>query len=178
MGRQVWSILDKIASPTAFYVYPDLQLGSQLTDPPKLDYVRAYWSSSTHDFVPFLIGVKNKYDPDDVFPFRAEHSSVACGVTSVAIPSARSRPLAQDHVCCRATAGDVLHALVAERAQVDAVNSSSPRPRRTGRDDEVQLVDQAGLQVLADGRHAAAEADVRCRRGFTRLLQAPIRCRR
>jgi hypothetical protein len=66
---ELWSILDKIAGPTAFYVCPDLQLGSQLTDPPKLDYVRAYWSSPTHDFVPFLIGVKNKYDPDDVFRF-------------------------------------------------------------------------------------------------------------
>jgi Berberine and berberine like len=29
----------------------------------------AYWSSSTHDFVPFLIGVKNKYDPSDLFKF-------------------------------------------------------------------------------------------------------------
>lgn len=66
---ELWSILDKIASPTAFYVCPDLQLGSQLTDPPKLDYVRAYWSSPTHDFVDLLIGVKNKYDADDVFRF-------------------------------------------------------------------------------------------------------------
>ena len=66
---ELWSILDKLSGPTAFYVCPDLQLGSQLTDPPKLDYVRAYWSSPTYDFVPFLIGVKNKYDPDDVFRF-------------------------------------------------------------------------------------------------------------
>jgi hypothetical protein len=39
---ELWSILDKICSPTAFYNCPDLQLGSQLTDPPALDYVRAY----------------------------------------------------------------------------------------------------------------------------------------
>lgn len=65
--NDLWSILDKICSPTAFYNCPDLQLGSQLTDPPTLDYVRAYWSSTSHDFVPFLIGVKNKYDPYDVF---------------------------------------------------------------------------------------------------------------
>jgi hypothetical protein len=31
--------------------------------------LQAYWSSPSHDFVPFLIGVKNKYDPCDVFQF-------------------------------------------------------------------------------------------------------------
>lgn len=47
----------------------DIQLGSQLTNPPDFRYLQAYWSSPTHDFVPFLIGVKNKYDPDDLFKF-------------------------------------------------------------------------------------------------------------
>lgn len=28
-----------------------------------------YWSSPSHDFVPFLVGVKNKYDPTDLFQF-------------------------------------------------------------------------------------------------------------
>ncbi|MDT5146981.1 MAG: Berberine and berberine like [Mycobacterium sp.] len=28
-----------------------------------------YWRSSTHDFVPFLVDVKQKYDPKDVFKF-------------------------------------------------------------------------------------------------------------
>jgi Berberine and berberine like len=58
-----------LQSPTAQYGIPDLQLGSQLTTPPDLGYVHAYWSSPTHDFVPFLIDVKNKYDPTDVFQF-------------------------------------------------------------------------------------------------------------
>lgn len=65
--NELWSILEKICSPTAFYNCPELELGSQWTDPPKLDYVRAYWSSASHDFVPFLIEAKNKYDPGDVF---------------------------------------------------------------------------------------------------------------
>lgn len=65
--KELWAILDKICSPTSFYNCPELELGSQLTDPPTLDYVRAYWSSASHDFVPFLIAVKNKYDPFDVF---------------------------------------------------------------------------------------------------------------
>jgi hypothetical protein len=29
----------------------------------------AYWSSPAHDFVPFLIGVKRRSDPEDVFGF-------------------------------------------------------------------------------------------------------------
>ncbi|MBI3801471.1 MAG: BBE domain-containing protein, partial [Deltaproteobacteria bacterium] len=29
----------------------------------------AFWSSPTLDFVPFLLGVKQRYDPQDVFQF-------------------------------------------------------------------------------------------------------------
>jgi hypothetical protein len=66
----LWAVMSPILqSPTAQYGVPDLQLGSQLTTPPGLGYVHAYWSSPAHDFVPFLIGVKNKYDPADVFKF-------------------------------------------------------------------------------------------------------------
>jgi hypothetical protein len=66
----LWPILDSaLQSATAMYGVPDLQLGSQLTTPPNLGYVNAYWSSPTHNFVPFLIGVKQKYDPTDVFKF-------------------------------------------------------------------------------------------------------------
>ena len=68
--------LDGVVSDTAWFGIPDLQLGSQLTDPPCLDYVSAYWSSPAHDFVPFLIEVKNRYDGDDLFPLRAEHPAV------------------------------------------------------------------------------------------------------
>lgn len=56
-----------VESRTAQYGVPDLQLGSQLTTPPDYGYVRAYWSSPTVDFVPFLVGVKQRYDPQDVF---------------------------------------------------------------------------------------------------------------
>jgi hypothetical protein len=30
---------------------------------------QAYWSSPEHDFVDLLIGIKNKYDPCDLFKF-------------------------------------------------------------------------------------------------------------
>ena len=66
----LWAILDSIRlSSTAFYGCHDPQLGSQPTTPPNFGYLRAYWSSPTHDFVPFLIGVKKQYDPTDVFKF-------------------------------------------------------------------------------------------------------------
>jgi hypothetical protein len=58
-----------LQSSTAQCGVPDLQLGAQLTASPNPAYVHAYWSSPTHNFVPFLIGVKNKYDPRDVFKF-------------------------------------------------------------------------------------------------------------
>lgn len=56
-----------LKSSTAQYGCPDLQLGSQSADPPSLGYVDAFWKSPTHDFVPFLVDVKRKYDPTDVF---------------------------------------------------------------------------------------------------------------
>jgi FAD/FMN-containing dehydrogenase len=61
--------LEPLVSNTAWYGIADLQLGSQLAEPPDLGYVKAYWQSDTHDFVPLLLEVKNQYDPLDVFQF-------------------------------------------------------------------------------------------------------------
>jgi hypothetical protein len=66
----LWDVMNPILqSSTAQYSVPDLQLGAQLKTSANPAYVHAYWSSPTHDFVPFLIGVKNKYDPCDLFKF-------------------------------------------------------------------------------------------------------------
>jgi len=66
----LWAVMTPILqSQTAQYGVPDRQLGSQLSNPPDLRYVRAYWASPTHDFVPFLTAVKRRYDPLDVFKF-------------------------------------------------------------------------------------------------------------
>jgi hypothetical protein len=66
----LWAVMTPILkSQTAQYGCPDLELGSQLTTPPNRAYANAYWSGPTHNFVPFLIGVKQKYDPQDVFRF-------------------------------------------------------------------------------------------------------------
>jgi FAD binding domain/Berberine and berberine like len=67
---ELFAVLDPILqSHTAQYGVPDLQLGSQLTTPPNLNYLQAYWSGPTLNFVPFLVGVKQKYDPQDLFRF-------------------------------------------------------------------------------------------------------------
>lgn len=66
----LWKVIDRVVqSSSAFYGSPELELGSQLTTPPNISYVHAYWSSPNHDFVPFLVGVKNKYDQNDLFKF-------------------------------------------------------------------------------------------------------------
>ena len=66
----LFAVLEPILqSQTAQYGVPDLQLGSQLTTPTDYDHLNAYWSSPTLDFVNFLIGVKQRYDPQDVFRF-------------------------------------------------------------------------------------------------------------
>jgi hypothetical protein len=66
----LFAVLNPIVqSQTAQYGVPDRQLGSQLTEPPDFTYLKAFWSSPTLDFVPFLLGVKQRYDPQDVFRF-------------------------------------------------------------------------------------------------------------
>jgi hypothetical protein len=60
----------------------------------------------------------------------------------------------------------VLHALVSQGAQVDAAKGMLPRAEQDGPNGEMQLVDQARGEILADRRHAAAQADV------TRLFAA------
>ncbi|HEX7193223.1 MAG TPA: FAD-binding protein, partial [Thermoanaerobaculia bacterium] len=75
VGQQALDWVDDLTdtldfvSDTAWFGIPDLQLGSQLADPPDLDYMNAYWTSPKYDFVQFLIDVKNRYDCDDLFQF-------------------------------------------------------------------------------------------------------------
>jgi hypothetical protein len=64
----LWEVLDRaLGSDTGFYNCPELELGSQLATPAEYGYLHTYWSGPSHDFVPFLVGVKNRYDPGDLF---------------------------------------------------------------------------------------------------------------
>ena len=65
----LWKVLAPWQMSSVLYGCSDLDLGSQLGPQPNLGYVHDYWSSPTHDFVPFLVAVKNKYDPSDLFRF-------------------------------------------------------------------------------------------------------------
>ncbi len=69
-SQALWAVMTPILrSQTAQLGCPDRELGSQLSNPPDLRYVRAYWAGPTHDYVSFLVGVKRRYDPDDLFKF-------------------------------------------------------------------------------------------------------------
>src|SRR5215470_17465522 len=88
----------------------------------------------------------------------------------VASRRVESRALAQEDVGGALACGG-LRALVAEGARVDSVQEMLSRAKQDRRDREVELIDQAGLQVLPDRRDAAAETDVAAARRGSRLLQ-------
>src|SRR5262249_53946703 len=60
----------------------------------------------------------------------------------------------------RSFARDALGAAVAEARRIDAVEEMFAAAEEHGRDREVELVDETGRQVLADGRDAAADSHV------------------
>src|SRR5262245_49812608 len=68
----------------------------------------------------------------------------------------------------------VIDTFVAQRAQIHPREDALPASQQRRRDDEVELVDQAGAQVLADRGDPAAQADVAPRRGFLRLLERSV----
>src|SRR5262245_23683386 len=81
-----------------------------------------------------------------------------------------SRVLAQKDVS-RAFASDRFRASVAQRAQIDAVQEMLPGSKQDGAHDQMQLVDQAGTQILPNGGNAATHADVTPARSGACLLE-------
>src|SRR3989454_11032844 len=71
-------------------------------------------------------------------------------------------------------ARDILRAFIAQAAHIDAVQEMLPGTEQDGPDGEMQLVDQAGAQILPDSGYAATEADVAAVRCSARLLQSGV----
>src|SRR5215475_4043630 len=78
-----------------------------------------------------------------------------------------SSALAQDDVH-RALARNVLHAIIAEHAGVDAAQNVLAGAEQHRADGQMQLVDQPRAQILANRGDAAAETDVAAPRGCLR----------
>ena len=74
----------------------------------------------------------------------------------------------------RATACDVVDALVAQRTEIDPAQKMLPGPEQDGRDGQVQLVNEAGAEVLPDRGHAATQSDVAAACGVPGLLQRGV----
>src|SRR5678816_4031937 len=74
-------------------------------------------------------------------------------------PAERSRLLRQDDMG-GVVRGGVLRALVAEAHRIDAGEEVLAPAQKHGGEHEVDLVDQPGAEVLADGGNSPAESDV------------------
>ena len=59
-----------------------------------------------------------------------------------------------------ALARHLLHAFVPQGPEIDAAQEMLPRPEQDRANGQVELVDQAGAQILPDRRHAAAHPDI------------------
>src|SRR4051812_18970551 len=76
-----------------------------------------------------------------------------------------------DHHMHRRLAGDMLGHLITEPRPIDAGEQILPLAEQGRRHGEMQLVDGARLQILADGGDAAADADVAAGGGLARAIE-------
>src|SRR5437763_17111456 len=97
-------------------------------------------------------------------------TSVGLALPSARQVSLRSLLLRQDDVG-RVIRRGVLRALVAEADRIDAGEEVFAPAQKRGSDDEVQLVDEPGGEVLANGGNSPAEADVLAPSRLPRALQ-------
>ncbi len=74
----------------------------------------------------------------------------------------------------RTFARDGPRAFIAQSTQIDAVQEMLPGAEQDGSDGEMQLVDQAGPQILPNRGHAATEADIAAAGCRGRLLQGSV----
>src|SRR5512143_1070316 len=70
-----------------------------------------------------------------------------------------SHSLAQGHVAGGTSAGDVLHALVAQCTRIAIMQLVFPGTEQDGRGGQVELVTESGAQILPDGGYAATQSN-------------------
>src|SRR5476649_622764 len=74
----------------------------------------------------------------------------------------------------RTFARDVLRAFIAQCAHIDAVQEMLAGTEQDGSHGEMQLVDQAGAQILPNRRQAATEADITAACCGARLFEGGV----
>ncbi len=79
--------------------------------------------------------------------------------------------LAKNDMSGRTRACDVLHAFVAQSAQIDTIQQVFSRSEQDGRDSQMKFVDESRKEILPDGGDAAAKPDVPPARRSSRLVQ-------
>ena len=93
-----------------------------------------------------------------------------CG-SAISLPRRR---FLKEHVGNGIRALDMPLAVIAESVDIDAVQQVLAATEEDGRDGDVEVVDEAGLEILADCGCAAAEADVFAFRGVLCLLERGV----
>src|SRR5215472_12521417 len=88
-------------------------------------------------------------------------------------PAATLRALAQEYVG-RALAGDAARALITQGAHIEALEERLSAAEQHRPHGEVQLIDETGAQILADGGHSPAEADVAAAGRGERLFESGV----
>jgi len=75
---------------------------------------------------------------------------------------------------CREVCGGGFQHAVAEGGKIQALEHRLAPSKEDRRQREVQFVDEAGLQVLADGGDAASDLDVTLSRGIAGALERGV----
>jgi hypothetical protein len=84
------------------------------------------------------------------------------------------RSCAPEHDVRREVCGSGLHQAVAEGREIQALEHRLAPSEQDRRKREVQFIDQAGLQILANCRDATSNFDVACSRGVACALERGV----
>src|SRR3954447_24967235 len=82
--------------------------------------------------------------------------------------------LAPEHDVRCEVCGSGFHHAVAESREIQALEHRLAPSEQDRRKRKVQFIDQAGLQILANGRDATSDLDVTCSRGVACALEPGV----